>query len=284
MPASRLSGSSVVVTGCTRGFGRVLVGRLADRGARAVVSSPWPEESEQFAAELRERGAEAVVASGDVTDPAQVEGLAEAAVEAFGRLDIWVNNAAAATPVGRSFDLDPAEFERSIAVNVLGTYYGSRAAVTRMLAQGGSGVLVNLLGRGDDVRATPHTSPYGASKAWTRSFTRSLQVEYRDTGIRIVGFNPGMMLTDMLLAPRVIGEEGERAMRPYPTITRIFGEPPDVAAAALVDALDRPSPPKSLRLLGPAGIAKHVAGAAGRAVTGRLPEPPAIRAERLDPQ
>ena len=69
-----------------------------------------------------------MVAPGDVTDPAQVEGLAAAAVEAFGRLDIWVNNAAAATPVGRSFDLDPAEFERSIAVNVLGTYYGSRAA------------------------------------------------------------------------------------------------------------------------------------------------------------
>jgi NAD(P)-dependent dehydrogenase (short-subunit alcohol dehydrogenase family) len=249
-----------------------------------VVSSPWLEESEQFAAELRERGAEAVAAPGDVTDAAQVEGLAAAAVEAFGRLDIWVNNAAASTPVGRSFDLDPAEFERSIAVNVLGTYYGSRAAMARMLAQGGSGVLVNLLGRGDDVRATPHTSPYGASKAWARSFTRSLQAEYRDTGIRIVGFNPGMMLTDMLMAPRVVGEEGERAMGPYPTITRIFGEPPEVAAAALVDALDRPSPPKSLRLLGPAGIAKHVAGAAGRAVTGRLPKPPAIQVERLDPQ
>jgi hypothetical protein len=92
-----------------------------------------------------------------------------------------------------------------------------------------------------------------------------------------------MMLTDMLMAPRVVGEGGEQAMRAYPTITRIFGEPPEVAAAALVAALERPDPPKSLRLLGPAGIAKHVAGAAGRAVTGRLPEAPEFRIERLDP-
>jgi NAD(P)-dependent dehydrogenase (short-subunit alcohol dehydrogenase family) len=276
-----LTGRSVVVTGCTRGFGRVLVETLADRGARVVVSGPWPDESEQVATELRAGGGHAVAAPGDVTDPDQVVGLARTAVERFGALDIWINNAALATPVGRAFDLDPSWFERSVAVNVLGTFHGARAAADVMLPAG-RGVIVNLLGRGDDVRPTPHTSPYGASKAWARSFTRSLQKEYDGTGVHVMGFNPGMMLTDMLLAPQVVGAEGEAAMRPYGTITRIFGDPPEVAAAALVRALERPTPPASLRLLGPAGIARHVARAAGRGITRRPSTAPAPRPQRID--
>jgi NAD(P)-dependent dehydrogenase (short-subunit alcohol dehydrogenase family) len=244
----------------------VLVTMLAERGARVVVSGPWPEESATLAEELEGRGLAAVAAAGDVTDPAEVAALADTAVERFGGLDIWVNNAALATPVGRAFDLDPSWFEQSVHVNVLGTYYGARTAARTMLPRGG-GVIVNMLGRGDDVRPTPHTSPYGASKAWARSFTRSLQQEYRDSGITVMGFNPGMMLTDMLLAPQVVGDAGEAAMKPYGAVTRIFGDPPEVAASALVRALERPRPPRSLRLLGPGGLASHLARAAGRAVT-----------------
>jgi NAD(P)-dependent dehydrogenase (short-subunit alcohol dehydrogenase family) len=276
-----MTGRTVVVTGCTRGFGRVLVEQLASLGARLVVSGPWEEESADLAAALRERGSEAIAAPGDVTDRDQVAGLAAAAVQTFGSLDVWVNNAALATPVGRAFDLDASWFERSVAVNVLGTYHGARAAAEVMLPAG-RGVIVNMLGRGDDVRATPHTSPYGASKAWARSFTRSLQKEYAGTGIQVVGFNPGMMLTDMLLTPQVVGDEGEAAMRPYAAITRIFGDPPEVAAAALVRALERPRPPSSLRLLGPAGIARHAARAAGRAVTRRTDSTPTPAPQRIE--
>ncbi len=281
MAADGLTGQVAVVTGCTRGFGRVLVTMLADHGARVVVSGPWLSESEELAGELRGRGAAAVAAPGDVTDPAQVAGLADVAIERFGRLDVWVNNAALATPVGRSFDLDPSWFERSLQVNVLGTLHGSRVAAAAMLPRGG-GVIVNLLGRGDDARPTPHTSPYGASKAWVRSFTRSLQREYRDSGLVVMGFNPGMMLTDMLLEPQVVGDAGAAAMKPYGVVTRIFGDPPDVAAAALVRALSRPSPPSSLRLLGTGGMARHVARAAGRAVSRSGPDVPAPSPRRIE--
>lgn len=272
---------SVVITGCTRGFGRVLVELLAGRGAAVVVSGPWLEESEEVAAQLRAGGARAVAAPGDVTDPDQVHGLASTAVAEFGSLDVWVNNAALATPVGRAFDLDPSWFERSLAINVLGTYLGSRAAAQVMLPAG-RGVIVNVLGRGDDVRATPHTSPYGAGKAWSRSFTRSIQREYRGSGVHVVGFNPGMMLTDMLLSPQVVGDDGAAAMRPYATITRVFGDPPEVAAAALVRALERTRPPASLRLLGPAGLARHLSRSAFRGVTrsgGATPAPQPVRIE-----
>lgn len=279
--ASALNGRSVVVTGSTRGFGRVLVEQLTAHGAAVVVSGPWQSESEELAAELRARGARAVAAPGDVTDAGQVEGLARTAVEELGSLDVWVNNAALATPVGRAFDLDPDWFERSVAINVLGTFHGARAAA-RVMLPAGRGVIVNMLGRGDDVRPTPHTSPYGASKAWVRSFTRSLQKEYAGTGLHVVGFNPGMMLTDMLLAPQVVGDEGERALRPYATIMGLFGDPPEVAAAALVRALERDAPPQSLRLLGPGGIARHVGRAAGRAVTRRPASSPSPKPRRID--
>ena len=281
MLGSGLTGRTAVVTGCTRGFGRVLVSMLADRGVRVVVSGPWAEESDQLAADLRAGGASAVAAPGDVAEPDEVAALADVAIREFGGLDLWVNNAALATPVGRAFDLDASWFERSTRINVLGTYHGARAAAAAMIPRGG-GVIVNMLGRGDDVRPTPLTSPYGASKAWVRSFTRSLQREYRDSGLTVIGFNPGMMLTDMLLVPQVVGEEGEAAMRPYGAVTRIFGDPPEVAAAALVRALERPRPPSSLRLLGPVGVATHAARAAGRAVTRSTSAVPTPRPQRID--
>ena len=281
MATSSLTGRSVVVTGCTQGFGRVLVDHLVARGARVVVSGPQVAQADEVAALLRSQGAQAVAAPGDVTDPQQVEGLARTAVESFGSLDVWVNNAALATPVGRAFDLDPSWFERSVAVNVLGTFHGTRAAAAVMVPAG-HGVIVNMLGRGDNARATPHTSPYGASKAWSRSFTRSLQKEYAGTGVQVIGFNPGMMLTDMLLAPQVVGDEGEAAMRPYATITRLFGDPPEVAADALVRALERQTPPSSLRLLGPAGLARHAARAAGRTITRRSTPAPAPEPHRIE--
>ena len=281
MAASALHGRSAVVTGCTRGFGRVLAGMLVDRGVRLVVSGPWPQESLAVADELRSRGGEVVVAPGDVTDAGQVEGLAQVAVDTFGSLDLWVNNAAAATPVGLAFDLSPETFQRSIDVNVRGTYLGARAAAGRMLPAR-RGVIVNMLGRGDDVRPTPHTSPYGASKAWVRAFTRTLQAEYQDSGVHVVGFNPGMMLTDMLLAPQVVGEPGAAAMKPYATITRIFADPPEVAASRLVEALARATPPKSVRLLGPTGAAKHALRAAARGVTRRGADAPVPVPERVE--
>ncbi|MGA3527467.1 SDR family NAD(P)-dependent oxidoreductase [Melissospora conviva] len=275
-----LTGKVVVITGSTRGFGRVLAEQVADRGARVVVSGPWPEEAEKQAAALRERGIEALAAPGDVTDQAQVEALADAAVAAYGRIDIWVNNAAAATPVGRAFDIDPAEFRRAVSVNVLGTYYGARAAGIRMLA-GSGGVIVNMLGRGDNTGPTPYTSPYGATKAWVRGFTRTLQKEYEKTSVRVVGFNPGMMLTDMLLNPHVVGDEGERAMKPFAVVTRIFADPPEVAAAELVAVLERDRPPRAVNRLGPAGATRHLARTAVRAITRRGAAIPALKVERL---
>ncbi|MCD9197169.1 SDR family NAD(P)-dependent oxidoreductase [Aeromicrobium wangtongii] len=261
-----LTDKVIVVTGCTQGFGRVLVGLVAARGARLVISGPWPDEAEEQAADLRARGVDAVATGCDVTVADQVESLADLAVATYGRIDIWVNNAAASTPVGRAFDLDPGEFRRAIEVNALGTFHGTRAAVTRMLDTGG--VVVNILGRGDNAGPTPYTTAYGATKAWVAGFTSSVRKEYADSGVQLVGFNPGMMLTDKLTGARAVGEAGERMMKPFAKVQAVFADPPEVAAERLVAVLEKDRPPAKVNLLGPVGASRHAVRYAARAVRG----------------
>lgn len=261
---SPLAGRVVVITGCTRGFGRVLAGLVAERGGRVVVSGPWTDEAEEQAAELRERGAAAVATTCDVTDAAQVEALADLAVATYGRIDVWVNNAAASNPVGRAFDLDPAEFRRALEVNALGTFHGTRAAMTRMAGAGG--LVVNILGRGDNAGPTPFTTAYGATKAWVAGFTSSVRKEYADSGVHVVGFNPGMMLTEKLTGARAVGEAGERMMKPFAKVQEVFADPPEVAARRLVAVLEKDRPPKQVNLLGPVGASRHAARYAVRRV------------------
>lgn len=261
-----LSGKVVVVTGCTRGFGRVLVEVLAGRGARLVISGPWSDEAEEQAADLRARGIDAVATGCDVTDAVEVEALADLAVATWGRVDVWVNNAAASNPVGRAFDLEPGEFRRAIEVNALGTYHGTRAAVTRMAGTGG--VVVNILGRGDNAGATPYTTAYGATKAWVAGFTASVRKEYADAGVHLVGFNPGMMLTEKLTGAHAVGEAGERMMKPFAKVQEVFADPPEVAAERLVAVLEKDRPPAKVNLLGPVGAGRHAVRYAGRKVRG----------------
>jgi len=265
-----LRGRSVVVTGCTRGFGRVLVSRLAALGARVVVSGPVDAESEQLAAELVAAGGEAVWCPGDVTVAAQVDGILATAVEVFGRVDVWVNNAAYETPgMARVLDFPAEVWERTTEVNVLGTGRGTVVALRRMLLQG-HGVIVNVTGRGDDLRPTKFSAPYGASKSWIRAFTRTLRAEYRASGVNLVAFNPGIMATPRMQRARFEQPtvEQERTERQMEAVVRVLGDPPEVAAEALVRFLASPRArtAKELRLITPARVVRGVSGEVRRRV------------------
>ena len=162
-------GSVAVVTGCTRGFGRVLVEALAARGVKVVISGIDRQEADILAADLNERGATAVASPGDVTREADVQALVQAA-EAMGPLTLWINNAAYESPgMALVSDLEPGVFEAIQQVNVIGTYRGTMAAVAAMADR--EGVIINITGRGDDLRSAKFTAAYAASKAWTRSFS-----------------------------------------------------------------------------------------------------------------
>ena len=267
---SSLRGRSVVVTGSTRGFGRVLVSRFAALGARVVVSGPFLDESEELAAQLRAAGGDAVSCRGDVTSAEDVAGILRTAQEAFGGVDVWVNNAAYETP-GMSSILDfPDEvWERTTQVNVLGTGRCTLAALAHMRDRG-HGVIVNVTGRGDDLRPTKYSAPYGASKAWIRAFTRTLRAEYRESGVQLVAFNPGIMATGRMDRARFHDTDRDhlRTEKQMDTVVRILGDPPEVAAEALAGflATDQAAKRKELRLITPARVVRGLTGEVTRRV------------------
>src|ERR1700753_3424450 len=138
---NELAGKVAVVTGGASGIGAGIVERFLAEGARVVIADIERDRGEDFADTL---GADAVFRLTDVSDPGQVGALVAAAVEMFGGLDVMVNNAGVSSKMHRSFlDDDLADFQRVMAVNVLGVMAGTRDAARQMAASGG-GSIVNM--------------------------------------------------------------------------------------------------------------------------------------------
>jgi glucose 1-dehydrogenase len=226
-----LEGKVAVITGGTRGLGLAIAQAYSKAGAAVVVASRSPVAVDKAVQQLSVQGGRASGMAVDVVEREEVEKLAEHAVSHFGRLDIWVNNAGIAGPYGPTLGLSPEAFNQVVHTNILGVYYGSRAAMERFLAQG-SGKLINLLGHGYR-RPLPWQNAYGSSKAWVRSFTLALAEETKGSGVGVFAFSPGMVLTDLLTEVEVIEGVEERLKR-FPSVLRMWAKPPEIPAQKAV--------------------------------------------------
>lgn len=222
----------MVVTGGSRGLGLAIARAAAAEGARVVLASRSAEAVAAAVSSLRAAGYEASGAACDVSDLAQVEALADFAVHAYGRFDVWVNNAGYAPPYGPSMHLAPPAFMRAVQTNIVGTYNGSLVALRAFLPQG-RGKLINILGRGSDGKPAPLQNGYAASKAWVRSFTLGLAQEYKDTGVGIFAINPGMMVTDFLTDLQAVSGYEDR-LKVMPTIIRMWASEPEAPARRVI--------------------------------------------------
>lgn len=225
----------VVITGSTRGLGYAIAEAMLKAGATVVVSGRDAAALRKAVKALGALGAVIGVRC-DVRQERQVYALARQALKRFGRIDVWVNNAGYSASAGRILDTSPGEALDMFRANDLGTLYGSRAALHFMLPRK-DGTLVNLYGAGSFSRPASPTALYGATKAWVTSFTRSLAKEIDGSGVRIVGFSPGMVLTDMLTEPTVIGAAGREMLKNYGFVLRLLAVSPDKAAETLVRVL-----------------------------------------------
>ncbi len=183
------------VTGANRGLGRAIAIEFARAGYAVVVGTRSLGNAADTLAEVERLGGDAVAVECDVTDFAQVERFVAAAHDTYGRLDVLVNNAAIIEPMTLLAESDPAEWELSIKTNLLGVYYGCRAAVPRFEKAGG-GVIVNI-SSGAAHRPILRWSAYCAGKAGAAMITRSVALETQGTGIRVYGFQPAVVATDM---------------------------------------------------------------------------------------
>jgi NAD(P)-dependent dehydrogenase (short-subunit alcohol dehydrogenase family) len=189
-----LDDSVVVITGASSGIGLATALYWAEHGASLVLGARRGDVVEELAETCRAVGAEALARPLDVSDADSVASLAAAAVERFGRIDVWINNAGVYS-VGLFEDTPPDVFERLIAVNLLGVVSGSREAVRQFRAQGGTGTLINVSSMIGGL-AGPYVSAYATSKWGVRGLSFALREELRDTpGIEVCVVRPASIDT-----------------------------------------------------------------------------------------
>ncbi len=223
----RLENKVAVITGGTRGLGLGIAREFTAEGASVVIAGRSQPALEKALAELQSGGGQAAGIPCDVGDLKQIEALGSFAVQTFGKIDIWVNNAGLSVPYGPTAAIATADFMRLINTNIVGVYNGSMVALRYMLPNH-SGKLINILGRSGN-KGVEFQNAYGASKIWVRSFTLALAKEYKGQGVGIFAFNPGLVDTDMLRHVDVV-QGYEQKVKPLETVIRLWGNQPDLPA------------------------------------------------------
>ena len=189
-----LSGKTAVVTGAGRGIGEGIAMLLAEAGANVVCAARSEDQIVRVAEAInaRNEGGRAVAQATDVSRPEDMDALAQRAVDEFGRLDIWVNNAGGSLVSTPLTDLDPAEWDKTLAVNLGSVFYGSRAAA-RHMKEGGSIVNTSSMAGRDPFPGSGH---YCAAKAGVNMLTKVLALELGAQKIRVNAILPGFVPTD----------------------------------------------------------------------------------------
>ena len=191
---------SIVITGSTRGIGLGLVTEFLKKGCQVTINGRSQASVDQ-ALDLLKKDFEPVNFTGcpgDVSDLQTHQDLWNTAVEAFGQVDIWINNAGIAHSLMMIWELPVQDVQQVIDINVKGLIFGSQTAVQRMIKQG-YGHIYNMEGFGSTGRKQAGLSLYGTSKAAVHYFSNALTAETSDTPVKVSTLSPGMVITDMIL-------------------------------------------------------------------------------------
>lgn len=191
-----LKGKTVVVTGGGKGIGRGISETMARCGANVVVAGRALEALSATVRALQALGAQALAVPGDITRTEDREALLAAAIERFGHVDGWINNAGSASPsdVGPLAQVGEAQWDRVVDLNLKAAFFAAQAAAQAMTR---GGAIVNITSRSASY-ANPGTGHYGAAKAALENLTRTMAAEWGHLGIRVNAVAPGVVMTDEL--------------------------------------------------------------------------------------
>jgi NAD(P)-dependent dehydrogenase (short-subunit alcohol dehydrogenase family) len=199
---SRLKNRVAIITGGSQGIGAAYVRGFAAEGAKVVIADIAPADG--LIAEVEQAGGTALFVETDVTNEAAVANMAAKTVEAFGRIDVLVNNAAlwVNIPAKPILEIDKDEWDRVLNVNINGMFLCSKAVVPQMRKQE-YGKIINI-SSGRALKGYTNLLHYDTSKGAVISFTRSIARELGDDGIRANTIAPGGIMTDAVLAQEMV--------------------------------------------------------------------------------
>ena len=224
----------ILITGSTRGLGFELARSFLARGDKVFVTSRDAAKVSEAVATLRETFGNDSVAGleADVSKAASVEAMANACVDTFGGVDVWINNAGSN---GYKYDdleeADPSVLEEVVLTNSLGSLLCTRQAIKTMRKTSGRGHIFNMEGAGSDGSATRKFAAYGHTKAGMAQLSKTMAEELKDIPIGVHTISPGMVFTELISSGRyAFGSQGR-------LFVNALAEPADSTAELIVEKL-----------------------------------------------
>ncbi|MFN8484300.1 MAG: SDR family oxidoreductase [Anaerolineae bacterium] len=230
----KLQDRVAIITGAARGIGLACARRFAAEGAKVVLADVNMAAGQAAADGIRAAGGDAAFVACDVSQKAQVETLVAAAVSAFGRVDIVVNNAGL-NHKAEFLETTEEDWDRVIAVDLKGTFLLSQAAARQMIWQGGGGAIVNLSSV-MAVLALADQVPYCAAKGGVNQLTKSMALALADKGIRVNAIGPGPVMTELMAV--VVDSDAKRDVLLERMPLGRFAECDEIARVAVFLASD----------------------------------------------
>lgn len=191
---TNLKNKNALITGAGKGIGKAIAIALAKEGVNVILVSRTQTDIDQLADEASNLGVKSLALAADVSDMNSINSAVEKALAKFKTIDILINNAGIAA-FGKFMELEPAEWEKIIQVNLMGTYYTTRAVIPNMIERQ-TGDIINISSTAG-LNGNALTSAYSASKFAVLGLTDSLMQEMRKHNIRVSALTPSTVATDM---------------------------------------------------------------------------------------
>lgn len=208
--STQLAGKTAIITGAGKGIGRATALALAKEGVHLGLMARTEADLQNVADEVKQAGVQAYIATADVASNEQVNQAVDQLKSDLGAIDILINNAGIAK-FGGFLELEVAEWEQIIQVNLMGMYYVTRAVFPTMIEQQ-SGDIINISSTAGE-KGGPVTSAYSASKAGVLGLTESLAMEARKHDIRVSALTPSTVVTDLAIKQGLVTGDEENVLQ-----------------------------------------------------------------------
>lgn len=206
-----LKNKNALITGAGKGIGKAIAIALAKEGVNVILVSRTQTDVDQLADEASNLGVKSLALSADVSDMDSINSAVEKALAKFKTIDILINNAGIAS-FGKFMELEPAAWEKIIQVNLMGTYYTTRAVIPNMIERQ-TGDIINISSTAG-LNGNALTSAYSASKFAVLGLTDSLMQEMRKHNIRVSALTPSTVATDLAIDLNLTDGNPEKIMQP----------------------------------------------------------------------